>query len=525
MKRGIWKWVSAGLAMSGAAACSVLLDRNAAQCHTDDDCTHFGGHPSCDVGRGVCVVSGLQPADCFLGTPTDDSQFLNQCTLNYLPGEPAGSCLTYGCGAVGLCAAGDGGDELTPPPVPEAGAAAPVEAGATASIPMCIDGTMGRDRAHLVFLSGSSNFVALLNKMAPIITTQTSLVPVFRVTDSCTGARSMYPTSATTDHIITDPAPGGTYAQYYDDSGAHDCLLGSGGVAVDVGESEIFPETCGLAPVDPAVSHHPGPILPILFVVPKKSRESTISAAAARYVLGSGGIGPAGPITPWTDPAYYDIRGAATATTRLIGMAIGVPVPPNRLWGIDQGSAQKLAANLALVTDPGVADQTLGLLGSDSYDADRFNLKALAFQATDQGCAYLPDSTLFSRDKINVRDGHYPIWGTLHFYAALSNGGYVSAQAQAFLVPFSQSQLPIDLLNAFTDASWVPECAMKVERLTEMGDFRTDLAPAYPCGCYFDARVTMKTPAGCTPCQTADECTDLAKPACNFGFCETQSPL
>ncbi len=522
MIRGIRGWAAAGLAMLGAAACTVLLDRNASQCHSDSDCTHFGGHPTCDVAHGVCVASGLQPADCFLGTPEENSQFLNQCSLNYLPGEPAGSCLTFDCSPLGLCTGSDAGDELTPPPIADASTPA-VEAGSAASIPNCIDDTAGRARANVVFLSGSSNFVALLKKMASIITTQTSLVPVFRITDSCTGARSMYPASATTDHIITDPAPGGTYAQYYDAAGAHDCLLGSDGVAVDVGESEIFPETCGLQPDPMDVSHHPGPILPILFVVPKKSLESTISADAARYVLGNGGVGPAGPVAPWTQPTSYYIRGAATATARLIGLAIGLPIPPNRLWGIDQGTAQKLAANLALVTDPTVADETIGLLGSDSYDADRFNLKALAFQAGDQECAYLPDSTLFSLDKINVRDGHYPIWGTLHFYAAISNGAYVSPQAQAFLVPFSQSQLPIDFLNAFIDSSWVPECAMQVERLTEMGDFRTDMEPAYPCGCYFDTRVTMKTPAGCNACMTANDCIDPAKPACNFGFCEAPS--
>ena len=55
----------------------------------------------------------------------------------------------------------------------------------------------------------------------------------------------------------------------------------------------------------------------------------------------------------------------------------------------------------------------------------------------------------------------------------------MSPQAQAFVTPFSMQSLPIDLLDAFIGSSWVPQCAMKVQRLTEMGEFHTD----HPGGC------------------------------------------
>jgi len=386
------------------------------------------------------------------------------------------------------------------------------------SLPSCADASAGR--GQVVYITGSSNFPPLLQELAPIIHDLTGLTPVFKTTDSCTGARSMYPAYAQTDRIMRDPAPaaGAVYAQYYDATGAHDCSVGASGVAIDVGESEIFAETCGLAPDPDHVAQFPEPILPILFVVPIKSVESSISAVAARQILGNGGH-----VAPWTDPMQFYVRGTGTATTRLIGLAINVPVPPNKFWGVDQGSAQKLADNLEFVQDLAPAEAAIGILGADFYDTHRANLKALAFQATDQDCAFLPDSTLFSRDKINVRDGHYPIWGTLHFFAALQDTSLVSPAATAFLTPFNISPVSEQIVDAFIDSSWVPECAMKVQRTQELGDPGTSNPPAFPCGCHFDARVDdNKAPAGCTSCMTDADCPDPSKPSCNLSFCEAR---
>jgi hypothetical protein len=523
------------LVLSGIGACTLLLDRSAMQCRTDDDCARFGGHPFCDPKSSVCVRSGFAPADCFFGTPRTNQEFLNRCSVNYLHDE-ANQCLAFdNCARLGICEtstdAGTSGDAgtgvgiLTPPP-PVVPATPPADGGdpPTPSLPACRDPSA--DRGSVVYMTGSSNFLALLGKLAPIVTRRTGLIPVFRTTDSCTGARSMYPASSQTDRIIRDPAPGSIapYAQYFLADGPHDCLLGPSGVEVHVGEAEIAAETCGLQKDSAHVSHNPGPILPILFVVPRKSLETTISAEAAREVLGNGGH-----VIPWTDPSLFYVRATGTATTRLIGLAIDVPVPPNRFWGIDQGSAQKLANNLQLMTDPVQAQQAIGILGSDNYDTNRYNLKALAFQAKGQRCSYLPDSSLFSRDKINVRDGHYPIWGTLHFFAAVSNGAFLSPEAEKFISLFGLSPLPLDLIDAFIDSSWIPECAMNVQRETELGDLGTGHPPAYPCGCYFDAKTSGKTPTGCSPCTTNDDCTDAlrpgydpARPACNFQFCEAR---
>jgi hypothetical protein len=44
-------------------------------------------------------------------------------------------------------------------------------------------------------------------------------------------------------------------------------------------------------------------------------------------------------------------------------------------------------------------------------------VRTLALQSRDQTCAYWPDSSATAFDKVNVRDGHYELWASSHFYA------------------------------------------------------------------------------------------------------------
>src|SRR5262245_10464728 len=76
------------------AGCSFTLDKKTTQCSVDSDCDHFGGHPMCS--QGVCVPSGLGPAGCFFGTPSNDTEFGSQCsTSDTIPYD--------NCGRLGLC--------------------------------------------------------------------------------------------------------------------------------------------------------------------------------------------------------------------------------------------------------------------------------------------------------------------------------------------------------------------------------------------------------------------------------------
>jgi hypothetical protein len=253
------------------------------------------------------------------------------------------------------------------------------------------------------------------------------------------------------------------------------------------------------------------------FVVPGKSQETALTAEAARAVFGMGGAGAA----PWTDPTLFFVRNANTGTQQQIGHAIDVPA--GAFWGVDRGSAQNVDSQMKGITDPNVAEQAIGIISVDWYDSDRDNLKALAFQASGQGCAYLPDSTPYRKDKRNVRDGHYPIWGPLHFFASVADGVPVSAGAQAFVSVVSVPNIPQALLDAFIGSSLVPACAMTVQRTSELGDVSAYSSP-FQCGCYFEASpyVNGAAPPECTHCNTANDCTDPKRPACNLGYCEVQ---
>jgi hypothetical protein len=507
------RWVFASIAavVAASAACTALVDRSTVQCQNDADCSHFGAHPTCQ--SGVCVSSGLGPADCFYGTPAQPSDFLNQCSN--------AQCLSFdNCERLDLCGSTSNMDAALVAPVPlEAGAPAAATSSAVDAgpLPDCIDPSNGRGMP--LVLTGSSNFPPLVAKLAPLILA-TGYTPVVQVTSSCAGVGSVLSADPNA-HSISDPAPGttGKYAQYFQQDGtAVNCLLGDQGAPVDVGESDIFSSTCsGYGDPGPGTAEYLGPIQAMTFVVPGSSHQQAISAEAARSVFGMGAANDAG--APWNDPSLYFVRNQNTGTQQMIGKAIDVP--PGAFWGIDRGSAAAVDSELRVISDPTIANQAIGIISADYYDGDRANLNALAFKAEGQGCAYLPDSTAFKKDKQNVRDGHYPIWGPIHFFAAVSNGVPVSPAAAAFVSIVSVPNLAQQLLDAFIGSSLVPTCAMKVQRSVELGPLST-YAPPFQCGCYFEASVNGAASDGCAKCATANDCTDPARPACNLGFCEVQ---
>lgn len=507
-----WAWMAATALLIGTAACTALLDHNATQCQSDGDCARFGGHPYCQAG--VCVPSGLGPSSCFYGTPQQPEDFLNQCST--------ASCLSYdNCQHLQLCnGATDMDAALVSPPAPQSSMTtdAGTTDGAAPELPLCQDPNNGR--GQVVVLTGSSNFPPLLAKLAPLVLA-TGYTPVYLVTNSCTGVKAAFGSGS--DQMVADPPPSASakYATYFQQDGTSvSCSLGSAGLHVDIGESDIFSTTCeGYGPPSGSVGEYLGPIEAMAFVVPGQSQQTAISADAARAVFGMGGAG--GLAAPWTDPTLYFVRNANTGTQQEIGHAIGVPGAA--FWGEDRGSAANVDALMKTISDPNLANEAIGIISVDYYDADRANLKALAFSADGQDCAYLPDSTAFLKDKQNVRDGHYPIWGPLHFFTSVNDGVPVSAGAQAFVSIISVPNIPQSLLDAFIGASLVPSCAMLVQRSSELGPLSTFSAP-FQCGCYFEASPSVNgaAPAGCNTCNTGNDCTDPSRPACNLGYCEVQ---
>jgi hypothetical protein len=347
---------------------------------------------------------------------------------------------------------------------------------------------------------------------------QTGYTPVYQITSSCNGVKSVFGAQAR-DHLIADPAAGSrtaTATYVTGDGTLVPCALGPGGVPVDIGESDIFSSSCvGFGPAGGDIGEYFGPIQAMLFVVPSASSQSVITAALARSVFGRGGDN--GKAAPWTDPDLYFVRNANTGTQQMIGRAVNVPA--DQFWGRDRSTASQLAAALTVVAAEH-AEQAIGIISNDYYDRSNGNIKELAYQAPPQSCGFFPDSKQFVKDKRNVRDGHYPIWGPLHFFTAISGGIPVSPAAAAFVATVSVAEPGKGLLNAYIDAGLVPSCAMQVQRSIDLGPLSA-YTPPIGCGCYFEARLAGgEAPVGCKVCNGSTECTDAGRPVCNLNFCE-----
>src|SRR5262249_34515289 len=154
---------------------------------------------------------------------------------------------------------------------------------------------------------------------------------------------------------------------------------------------------------------------------PKASSQAVINAQAAYFVYGFGGTG--GQLAPWTNDALIFSRGPSSSVQQMIAAAIKVPAAK---WFVGAsgstllGSAGSMVTNMSGSTIP---EGTIGILSSIDADVSRLNVKVLAYQHYNQDCAWLPDSTSGSFDKINVRDGHYAIWGPMHFFAKVDASG------------------------------------------------------------------------------------------------------
>jgi hypothetical protein len=479
--------------------CSLALDSRHTQCAADEDCAHFGDHPVCRTG--VCVESGVGPPGCSTASPTTPEQFANQCTT-------ATTLQFDNCAKLQLCTDDDLATAMgtAMPPVPLGMTPPPVNTQAMPTV-RCADA------GNVIYVTGSTNLPPLIKAVQPLLHASTPgnapHTVVFAPQTSCKGAAAIYDPVAT-KHLIFDVT--NNWAFYYDPSGTQTfCLLDPAGNTVDVGESDVYPQSCGYSPML-GTADYTGPIQAITFVVPAGSKQTSISAEAAHLVFGAGGN--RNQAMPWTDPRLYFIRSSGTGTVQLPSRAIGID--PGAWWGIDRLSADNLVASLEAV-DPSQAEGAIGILSSDFADRNRANLRVLAFQQHGQRHAYYPDSTAGSFDKANVRDGHYPIWGAIHFLAATDNA-VPSEAARALITQFTVPRLDQTLVAAIIDAGFVPPCAMRVTHSSEIGPLSA-FQPDFGCGCFYDRTVTGTTP--CQACTSSRDCTGAAR-VCNYGFCEVR---
>jgi hypothetical protein len=496
------------------AGCSFVLDKQTDQCVTDVDCVHFGGHPYCQ--QGVCVASGLGPENCTPGTPKTQSDYLNACStssceqfnnsdrLGLKPSTPLPAAQTPMNSAIPPL--------VNPVPAPANRCDAPAPGSSTSP--------------NMIWLFGSADFGPLLKAAQPSLSALSSPYrAVFQAASSCQGVGKIFDPDPTKQKMF-DPAreDNGGWAFYFDANGNQvNCRIEDVaasprmGVPVDIGISDLYAQTCGPQFVPGStVAEYLGPVVPFVLSVPSTSSEKAISAEAAHFVFGLGGKAPPGSgmkdASPWTDPTNYSIRSATSGSTVLTALLANVP--PNMFWGVDRLSTENLRDSLLASTS---INSSIGILSIDFNDKNRGNLKALYLQAKGQNCGYLPDSSPTTYDKLNVRDGHYPLWGYVHFFTRQVAGGVPSPAANAMILLFNVQKIGQQLLDDIIGASLTPQCAMKVARTGEMGDFMP--RAGFRCGCYFDLKTKQKT--DCMSCTTAEECPGTSP--CNYGFCEVDS--
>ena len=329
---------------------------------------------------------------------------------------------------------------------------------------------------------------------------------VWRATGSCTNLDTIYGDLKLSGSLSYIPAG-------YDPAKTPTppvCTVAAPGVAADIANSIVFLEGCP-AQKPAAVSDTLGPVQSFVFVAPRASSQTAITAEEAYFAFG---FGMAGQIVPWRDPQRLLIRPVTKGT--ILSMAASIGVPSGRWQGIPINLSQELASALSASPEP---EKSLGILGSEVYDGYRATLKALAFRAFKQQRAYWPDSTETAFDKQNVRDGHYHLWSYTHWLMRSdAMGNPRSARAQRVIdVLVGNAVTPLagfEPLESTVRVGLVPRCAMKVSRSSEGGDFSLFAAPQ-PCGCYFEYTATGKT--SCSRCSSDATC---GGGVCRHGFCE-----
>jgi hypothetical protein len=410
----------------------------------------------------------------------------------------------------------------------------------TASVPMaptisCTDGAPPDPtdatgmRKNVIWMFGSADFGPLMKAAQPSLSAAaTPYRAVFQNNSSCNGVLAIHQAKQS----MVDPGlPGGTsWAFFFDANGVQqNCWISTtpgtpATHAVDIGISDLFPGSCpNTAPLDGIIpGEYKGPVVPFVLATKAASSQQSISAEAAHLVFGNGGIPGAdshlNPAMPWLDPSKYFIRNSGAGSTVLTSQLIGVDRA--QFWGVDVGSTDAIKTGLINSAD---SEAAIGILSIDFYDKNRGNLKALYLQSKDQTAGYLPDSTPTTIDKVNVRDGHYPLWGYVHFVVELDHpgGNPKKAAANAMILLFNLPKLDQKLVDDIIGASETPQCAMKVQRTdevgTEGGNFKPRSPNEFSCGCYFDFKTRGRT--SCQSCTTSEDCPN--QNPCNYGYCET----
>jgi hypothetical protein len=362
-----------------------------------------------------------------------------------------------------------------------------------------------------IYAVGDSGPTPILAKIGTALSAATpAQTLVVQSTGSCEGVGAIVPVGGNPPALMA-----GT-ATYWDNTGTQGtCTLPIVGQSADVGIGGNASTECpGVASLPAGFGEFLGPIQSYDFIVPLTSSATSISAEAAYFVYGFGAQAGYG-VAPWTDLAEMYDRNTASAATIIVGLGIGVP--PSKFQGTDGKSDGNTIVDVASAGQPQAA---IGFVSGEVADANRSQVAVLAYQDKGQSCGWYPSSTAMSLDRLNVRNGHYALWAPIRFVAAVDGSGTpTDPAAKTFIGYFTGTVTPpagVDVNALVVESGGILQCAMQVQRQTDMGSLEPYSPPA-PCDCFFEAEATGAT--SCQACTTDANC-PVSASHCRFGYCE-----
>ncbi|MCX5742714.1 MAG: hypothetical protein NT062_09480 [Proteobacteria bacterium] len=287
--------------------------------------------------------------------------------------------------------------------------------------------------------------------------------------------------------------------------------VGTPGVFPDVGNSALFNSACTTEAPPATLALTTGPTQAYVMAVPKQSTQTAITYEEAYFVFG---FGMAGMIAPWTDETQLFIR--TTTKSTLLAWAANISVPGAQWKGMRFDTSSMVVSALEGTTGANI-ETALGILGAEVYDQKRATLTALAFRSKGQYAAYYPDATSTSRDKKNVRDGHYTVWSPTIWMDNVTGTTPTNADARYVIDLIAGKPVtPTPTFDAnviVANVGLVPDCAMRVTRAFEGGPLSL-YAPTTSCTCKFEQTVDTTS---CATCGPGNAC---ATGVCRSGLCE-----
>jgi len=284
---------------------------------------------------------------------------------------------------------------------------------------------------------------------------------------------------------------------------------GTPGTFPDIGNSALFNSACTTVAPPATVALTTGPAQAYVLAVPEMSTQTAITYEEAYFVFG---FGMAGMIAPWGDETQLFIR--TTTKSTLLAWAANISVPAAQWKGVRFDGSPMVVSALETATGDNL-EKAIGILGAEVYDGKRSTLDALAFRARGQYAAYYPDSTSESRDKKNVRDGHYTVWSPTIWMDNVTGGVPNNPDARYVidLIAGKATATTFSATEVVANVGLVPDCAMRVKRAFEGGPL-SRYEPTTSCTCKFEDVVDTST------CATCNGSTPCASGVCRDGFCE-----